>query len=98
IAAIANNGTLRFRVFEERFTGPVFLDFIKRLVKQSAGKKVVLIVDGHPAHRVREWVTAHPDEIELHFLPGYAPELNPAECLNNDVKANALGRRRPRDL
>jgi hypothetical protein len=26
------------------------------------------------------------------------PELNPAECLNQDVKSNALGRRRPRDL
>jgi transposase len=101
IAAISNNGTLRFRVFGERFTGPVFLDFIKRLIKQAAGKKVVLIVDGHPAHRariVRDWVAAHPNEIELHFLPGYAPELNPAECLNNDVKANALGRRRPHTL
>jgi len=101
IAAVSNTGTLRFRVFGERFTGPVFLDFIKRLTKQAAGKKVVLIVDGHPAHRarlVRDWVAGHPDQIELHYLPGYAPELNPAECLNNDVKANALGRRRPRDL
>jgi transposase len=101
IAAVSNTGTLRFRVFDERFTGPVFLDFIKRLIRQAAGKKVVLIVDGHPAHRARlvhDWVAAHPEQIELHFLPGYAPELNPAECLNNDVKANALGRRRPRDL
>src|ERR687898_350229 len=34
--------------------------------------------------------------IELHFLPGYSPELNPVELLNHDVKANAAGRRRPR--
>ncbi len=98
IAAISNTGTLRFRVFEERFTGPVFLDFLKRLVKDNAGRKVVLIVDGHPAHRariVRDWVAKHPELIELHFLPGYSPELNPAECLNQDVKTNALGRRRP---
>ena len=33
--------------------------------------------------------------IELHFLPAYSPELNPAECLNQDVKTNALGKRRP---
>jgi transposase len=101
IAVVSNTGTLRFRVFQERFTGPVFLDFIKRLVKDAKGKKIVLIVDGHPAHRaklVRQWIADHPDLIELHFLPGYAPELNPAECLNNDVKAGALGRRRPRDL
>ena len=38
-----------------------------------------------------------PELIELHFLPCYSPELNPAEMLNQDVKANALGRRRPRD-
>jgi transposase len=79
----------------------VFLDFIKRLLKHNAGRKVHLIVDRHPAHRaklVRDWVAERPDLIELHFLPGYAPQLNPAECLNQDVKANALDRRRPRNL
>jgi transposase len=101
IAAVSNTGTLRFRVFEERFTGPVFLDFIKRLVKDAKGRKIILIVDGHPAHRarvVRDWVAARPELIELHYLPGYSPELNPAEILNQDVKSNSLGRRRPRNL
>src|SRR4051812_27970167 len=89
IAAISNTGTLRFRVFDERFSGPLFLDFLKRLIKDNRGRKVRLILDGHPAHRariVRDWVAAHPELIELHFLPGYSPELNPAECLNQDVK------------
>jgi transposase len=98
IAAISNTGTLRFRVFEHKFTGPVFLDFLKRIVKDNKGRKVMLIVDGHPAHRarvVRDWVAANHELIELHFLPGYSPELNPAECLNQDVKTNALGKRRP---
>jgi len=101
IAAVSNTGSLRFRVFDERFTGSVFLDFIRRLVKDNDGRKAVLIVDGHPAHRarvVRDWVAAHPTLIELHFLPGYSPELNPAEMLNQDVKSNALGRRRPLDV
>jgi transposase len=100
IAAMSNTGTLRFRVFDERFTGPLFLDFLKRLVRDNRGRKVMLIVDGHPAHRarvVRDWIAANPTLIELHFLPGYAPELNPAEMLNQDVKTNALGRRRPLD-
>ncbi len=44
---------------------------------------------------MRDWVAANPQLIELHFLPGYAPELNPAEMLNQDVKTNALGKRRP---
>ncbi len=94
IAAISNTGTLRFRVFEERFTGPLFLDFLKRLVKDNKGRKVVLIVDGHPAHRariVRDYVAANPELIELHFLPGYAPELNPAEMLNQDVSVSRQG-------
>ena len=101
IAAISNTGTLRFRVFDEKFTGPVFLDFLKRLVRDARGRKVIVILDGHPAHRariVRDWVTANPSLIELHFLPGYSPELNPAECLNQDVKTNALGKRRPLDV
>ena len=98
IAAISNTGTLRFRVFDERFTGPLFLDFLKRIVKDNRGRKAIVIVDGHPAHRakiVRDWVAANAELIELHFLPGYSPELNPAEMLNQDVKTNALGKRRP---
>jgi transposase len=101
IAAVSNKGSLRFGVFKERFTGPVFLDFLRRLVRQAKGHKLVVIVDGHPAHRaklVRDWVAAHPEQIELHYLPGYSPELNPAELLNQDVKTNALGRRRPHTL
>ena len=98
IAAISNTGTLRFRVFDERFSGPIFLDFLRRLVKDAKGRKLMVILDGHPAHRarvVRDYVAANPALIELHFLPGYSPELNPAECLNQDVKTNALGKRRP---
>ena len=40
-------------------------------------------------------MAAHAEQIELHYLPGYSPELNPTELLNQDVKTNALGRRRP---
>jgi transposase len=46
--------------------------------------------------RVSAWVGRHAGRIQLHFLPGYSPELNPVELLNHDVKANAAGRRRPR--
>ena len=59
---------------------------------------MILILDGHPVHRavaVRRFVEAHADQLELEFLPGYSPELNPTELLNQDVKTNALGRKRP---
>jgi transposase len=99
ISAISNQGLLRFRLFTGSFTGAVFIDFLRRLLRDCGGRKVHLIVDGHPVHRaklVSAWIGRHAERIELHFLPGYSPELNPVELLNHDVKANAAGRRRPR--
>jgi transposase len=99
ISAVSNAGMLRFRLFTGSFTGRVFVDFLGRLLRDCAGRKVHLIVDGHPVHRaklVSAWVGRHAEQIQLHFLPGYSPELNPVELLNHDVKANAAGRRRPR--
>jgi transposase len=99
ISAISNAGRLRFRLFTGSFTGAVFIDFLRRLLRDCDGRRVHLIVDGHPVHRaklVSAWVGRHAERIELHFLPGYSPELNPVELLNHDVKANAAGRRRPR--
>jgi transposase len=99
ISAVSNAGMLRFRLFTGSFTGAAFIEFLRRLLRDCQGRKVHLIVDGHPVHRaklVSAWVGRHGDRIELHFLPGYSPELNPVELLNHDVKANAAGRRRPR--
>jgi transposase len=97
VSALTNRGQLSWMVFRERFTAPVFIEFLRRLVKH-AGRKVFLIVDGHPVHRSRKvqaWVRKRPDQIELFRLPGYSPDLNPDELLNQDVKSNAVGRRRP---
>ena len=99
LSTISNKGRLQFTVFKQRFTATVLIDFLNRLVRQADGQKIILILDGHPVHRatkVRQWVAAHTEQIELQFLPGYSPELNPTELLNQDVKTNALGRRRPR--
>jgi transposase len=99
ISAVSNTGRLRFRLFTGSFTAAVFIDFLRRLLRDCGGRKVHLIVDGHPVHRakaVSAWVGRHGERIQLHFLPGYSPELNPVELLNHDVKANAAGRRRPR--
>jgi transposase len=65
-------------VFKQRFIAAVFVEFLTRLVRQAKGQKIILILDGHPVHRsarVRRWVEAHADQIELQFLPGYSPEL-----------------------
>jgi transposase len=80
IGAISNAGRLRFRLFVGSFNGPVFIDFLGRLLRDCRGQKVHLIVDGHPVHHaklVSAWVGRHADQIELHVLPGYSPELQP---------------------
>jgi hypothetical protein len=94
VSTVTNQGKLTFMVFQERFTRTVFLRFLGRLVRQSE-KKVYLIVDGHPVHRskaVRDWVDQNRERISLYQLPGYSPDLNPDELLNNEIKPNALGR------
>ena len=99
ISTVTNRGKLAFMVFKERFTSAVMIRFLRRLIRH-ANRKVFLIVDRHPVHlavKVQQWVTRHAGAIELFYLPGYSPELNPDEYLNQDVKTNAVGRQRPAD-
>ena len=75
------------------------IDFLRRLIKQNK-QKVFLIVDGHPVHRsrqVKRWIYRNRKRIRLFYLPGYSPQLNPDELLNQDVKTNAVGRQRPKE-
>ncbi len=97
ISAITNRGHLAFMVFKGRFTTPVFLDFLRRLLKQHQ-RKVFLILDRHPVHIAKVVLrqAKNNPQLRLYFLPGYSPQLNPDELLNQDVKANAVGRLRPR--
>jgi transposase len=97
ISAITNKGALAFMVFQGKFKAPVFVAFMKRLLKQLAGR-IYLIVDGHPVHKsgeARRFVDQHKPRLRLIRMPGYCPELNPDELLNQDVKTNGLGKSRP---
>ena len=100
ISTVTNKGTLRFMIFEESFTTKVFLRFLNRLVKGSKAK-IFLILDNlrvHHAKALKPWLEKNKDKIELFYLPPYSPELNPDELLNQDVKSNAVGRKRARTL
>jgi transposase len=99
LSTITNRGELAFMVFRGAFNWQVFLRFLRRLLRHAPGL-VFLIIDRHPVHlaaEVERWVAKRSERLRLFFLPSYSPDLNPDEFLNNDVKANALGRRRPRD-
>jgi transposase len=99
ISAVTNRGELNFMVFKPHFSAEVLIDFLDRLVRQSQ-RMVFLILDRHPVHRsgkVKAWVGKRPQSLRLFYLPGYSPELNPDEMLNQDVKSNAVGRKRAHD-
>ena len=49
-------------------------------MSKDAGQKVFLIVDNlkvHHASQVKTWAGNHGHEIELFYLPAYAPDHNP---------------------
>jgi len=90
ISTVTNAGVVRFMTYWESMTGALFIVFLSRLIR-GAKRKVFLIVDqlGAPGSaEVREWVSAHPDQIELFELPTHSPELNVNEYLNNDLKGS----------
>jgi len=96
ISALSNRGLLKFMIYDT-FNSGVFIKFLSRMTERTE-VKIILIVDGHPAHKtlvVKEWLENHKNQIELYYLPGYSPELNPDEYLNQDIKTNALGKSRP---
>ncbi|MFB7225161.1 IS630 family transposase [Streptomyces sp. NPDC056227] len=95
MSAISTRGRMHFMVF----TAEVMCRFLDRLAGHF-DHKVHLVVDGHSAHRsrkVRDWLAAHPDDVKLHFLPPYSPELNPDELVNADLKHSLPKQHRARD-
>ena len=51
---------------------------------------------GKHSKAVATWLEEHKEQIELFFLPPYAPEYNPDELLNSDLKRNAGAMQSPR--
>lgn len=88
ISSVTNQGKLRFMLYEETMTADVFITFLRRLLKEAADRTVFLIVDNlkvHHSKKVQEWLEQNP-KLKLFYLPTYAPELNPDEYLNCDLK------------
>jgi transposase len=88
MSAISPRGDMRFTVFTGRFDTTEFLAFCQRLIS-GYDTKIHLVLDGHPVHRskaTKKWMAEHAEQIELHYLPAYAPHLNPDELVNADLK------------
>jgi transposase len=98
ISAITNQGQVRFMVYEQTMNQQLLLDFMRRLVRETE-RKVFLILDNLRVHHgkiVRAWLEEHRDEIEVFFLPPYAPESNPDEYLNHALKRDVHSGNLPR--
>lgn len=96
ISAISNKGHLQFMLID-KFNGEVFIDFLKRMIRYSK-EKIFFVTDGHPAHKTKKlkvWLAENTNRIEVFFIPPYSPELNAQEYLNQDVKTNVIGKKRP---
>ena len=88
ISAVNNQGKLRFMMYRETMTAKVLIRFMGRLIKDTS-RKVFLLLDNlrvHHAKLVKAWVEKHKEQIEVHYLPSYSPDMNPDEYLNCDLK------------
>lgn len=82
ISTVTNQGKLRFMFYEGRFNQLVLIKFLKRLMKDAAGKPLVVILDNHPSHHgklLKQWAAEQEKKITLRYLPSYSPDLNPDE-------------------
>lgn len=95
ISTVTNQGKVRFMFYEGRFNQNLLIKFLRRLVKEAAGRHLIVIMDNHPSHHgktLKAWAEENSAEITLEYLPSYAPDLNPDEFLNCDLKAQIAKR------
>jgi transposase len=84
-------------IIEGRFNGGVFETFLKQMIKHGR-QKIYFVTDGHPPHKTKKlngWLDANKAGLEVFSLPPYSPELNPQGYVNQDVKTNLTGKKRP---
>lgn len=95
ISAVNARGEFWANTYTGKLNTESFLAFLGDFLKGRKGK-VFLVVDGHPAHKankVRDFVQATEGRLELHFLPPYAPDLNPDEFVWSYMKTNGVSKK-----
>jgi transposase len=89
IGGVTADGRLFTHIQETAYRGPAVVAFLRQLLRQIRGKLLV-IWDGAPIHRcqpIKDFLAAGAARrLQLEPLPGYAPELNPAEGVWNLLK------------
>ena len=94
-SAVGPKGEFWFCTYVGGLSGELFVDLLRQLMHRRK-KPVRLVLDSLPAHKtplVRDYVESTEGRLSLHFLPGYAPELNPDELVWSHVKRTGTARR-----
>ena len=94
ISAVTPRGAFWFDTFQGNLNANRFREFLIAFLRRRR-HPVFLVVDGHPAHRAKliaSFVQEQRGRLELHFLPGYAPELNPDEFVWNYLRKTGISK------
>lgn len=95
ISAVMALGAFWFVVYAGKFNAGRFVEFLKSFMK-GRRRPVFLVLDGHPSHKAKlvlDYVKGLGGRLEFHFLPGYAPELNPDEFVWNYLKNEGVAKK-----
>jgi transposase len=94
-SAVNAKGAFWFATYQGGMTADLFVGMLKLLTRRRR-KPLFLVLDSLPAHKaklVKDYVEATKGRLEFHFLPGYAPDLNPDELVWNYMKRTGAARR-----
>jgi transposase len=94
ISAVNARGAFWYAIYTQRLNATAFIGLLAHFMRRRTGK-VLLVLDGHPAHTAKaiaHYVQSLRGRLELHFLPGYAPELNPDEFVWNHLKRQGVSK------
>jgi transposase len=95
ISAVNASGAFWAATYTGKLDAHTFVLFLRNFMKGRRAK-VFLVVDGHPAHRanvVKNYILETQGRLELHFLPPYAPDLNPDEFVWNYMKSTGVSKK-----
>lgn len=95
ISAVNAKGAFWYQVYSGMLTAVLFVVMLRGLMK-GRKKPVMLVVDGLPVHKAKSvatYVQSTKGRLELHFLPPYAPDLNPDEFVWSHLKQNGTSKK-----
>ena len=95
ISAVNARGEFWAASYPGKLNAEAFVAFLQNFIDSQPGK-VFLVVDGHPAHKanvVKAYLKSLQGRLELHFLPPYAPDLNPDEFVWSYMKSNGVSKK-----